>query len=396
MQYYFDAAASAQPLAEVVEAYIAFHQTPEAGANPNATHALGRAAFATLEGARKDVAHSLGARRPSEIIFCAGGTEADNLALFGMARAMRAKDPKRSHILISAFEHHAVSHTAHALEREGFDVHAIRVTSKGLIDVEHGQELIAMFGPQLALISCMLLQNEIGTIQTEPLKILTQAAHAHGALVHTDAVQAAAHLRINLADLGIDAASFSAHKVGGLRGSGVLYLRHKTPCEVSLFGGGQEMGYRSGTQAHALAAAFAHALKLRLAHFDEQQEQTWALRERLIGGLQAVNPQVTIIGETNHKAQAAGIVALLTPGFESETLQLALSEAGFMVSGGAACSSRSLEPSDTMQALGIDRDDALSVLRISFDYRTTPQSIDALVTEYGNIIERYTAQSANY
>ncbi len=369
MEGYFDHAASSPQNDACRSALAAYDAQPWAGANPNSLHTPGRRAFEALEGARADLARALGARRPSEVVFTSGGTEANNLAVRGVAEGVRARTHgARDRVLVFALEHDSVLDPAERLAGDGrFRVERVPATRAGVVDLD---ALAGMLGPDVALVSIMAANNELGTVQ--PLAEAVRLAHGAGAPVHTDAVQAFGHAPFDVAALGVDAASVTAHKLGGPVGVGALYLKARTPVEPLVEGGGQEGGLRAGTQDVRGALAFAAVARDALDHLEERSAYLRGLAayltERLCGG-EAPVARATVEGPRDARF-LPGVVHLLVPGHQTEGLVLALDEAGFAVSGGSACSSSSLEPSHVLSALGVPRDLAFCALRLSFDHRT--------------------------
>lgn len=382
---YLDYAATA-PLCEEAAAAMAPYQVPgranlAVGGNANSLHAPGRAAFKALEDARRSLAADLGARRPDEIVITSGATEADNAALVGLAHA--AADARRRagkgsaalHVIVTAVEHDAVLAPAKRLEAEGFRVTKLAPNRQGFIEVE---ALERALDQDTVLVSVQAANSEVGSIQ--PIADLARVAHAAGALFHTDAVQALGKTFVNLEAWGVDAASFSAHKVGGPKGIGALYLKTRTPFEPYQTGGGQESGRRSGTQNVAAAAGFAAAVRAVQLEWQTEAARLRALRDKLyacLGTLEGVCATVQV--EPGDDAFLPNIVHVLVDGLESETLILRLDMQGFGVSGGSACSSHSLEPSHVLRSLGIDADRAHGALRVSMGRYTTEADVDAFV-----------------
>lgn len=352
------------------------------GANANSLHSPGRAAFAAMEQARRSLARDLGARRPDEIILTAGATEADNLALLGIARAEAARRRQAGagadftpHVVTTAIEHDAVLAPARALAAEGFRVTRLTPDSRGFVSP---QALADALCPSTVLVSVQAANSEVGSVQ--PIADLAAVAHEAGALFHTDAVQALGKVPLPLDELGVDAASFAAHKVGGPKGVGALYLRARTPLAPAMLGGGQEAGRRSGTQNVAGIVGFAAAVHAACALREEEARRERALRDELYAALTALPPvRATVAVEPGSEEYLSNIVHVLVDGFESETLILRLDAHGIGVSGGSACSSSSLEPSHVLTALGVSPDDAHGALRVSFGRYTTKADIDALV-----------------
>ncbi|MEE6158604.1 cysteine desulfurase family protein [Olsenella sp. YH-ols2221] len=368
---YLDYAASAPMVPEAKAAEAAYAEAPYAGANPNSLHTLGREAAMALEGARREIAKALGGGfRPGEIVFTSGGTESNNLALYGIAEGARARDRKRTRVVVSAIEHDSELDVVPALKDRGFVVTLVRPGRDGRIAPE---ELERAVGPDCALVSIMSANNETGVIQ--PVAELAEIAHKAGALMHTDAVQAFG--RIPLAIDTCDAVSIAAHKIGGPVGIGALALRMRCPFRPQNFGGGQEAGKRPGTQDVRGALAFAAAAKAQTDHLAERRSACAAKANRLFQKICApgtgIQPTTTAqIDDT----RLPGMVSIYVPGLDSETLILKLDQKGFEVSAGSACSSGSLDPSHVLSAMGIARNDALGALRISFDERVSDEDLD--------------------
>lgn len=368
---YLDYAASAPMVPEAKAAEAAYAEAPYAGANPNSLHTLGREAAMALEGARREIAKALGGGfRPGEIVFTSGGTESNNLALYGIAEGARARDRKRTRVVVSAIEHDSELDVVPALKDRGFQVTLVRPGRDGRIAPEAFAEAV---GPDCALVSVMSANNETGVIQ--PVAALAEIAHKAGALMHTDAVQAFG--RIPLAIDVCDAVSIAAHKIGGPVGIGALALRMRCPFRPQNFGGGQEAGKRPGTQDVRGALAFAAAAKAQTDHLAERRSACAAKANRLFQKICApgtgIQPTTTAqIDDT----RLPGMVSIYVPGLDSETLILKLDQKGFEVSAGSACSSGSLDPSHVLSAMGIARNDALGALRISFDERVSDEDLD--------------------
>lgn len=368
---YLDYAASAPMVPEAKAAEAAYAEAPYAGANPNSLHTLGREAAMALEGARREIAKALGGGfRPGEIVFTSGGTESNNLALYGIAEGARARDRKRTRVVVSAIEHDSELDVVPALKDRGFAVTLVRPGRDGRIAPE---ELERAVGPDCALVSIMSANNETGVIQ--PVAELAEIAHKAGTLMHTDAVQAFG--RIPLAIDTCDAVSIAAHKIGGPVGIGALALRMRCPFRPQNFGGGQEAGKRPGTQDVRGALAFAAAAKAQTDHLAERRSACAAKANRLFQKICApgtgIQPSTTAqIDDT----RLPGMVSIYVPGLDSETLILKLDQKGFEVSAGSACSSGSLDPSHVLSAMGIARNDALGALRISFDERVSDEDLD--------------------
>ena len=356
------------------------------GMNANSLHAPGRAAFEAMEHARRDMARCLGASRPSEVVFTSGATESDNAAILGMARASSAQRRKtqgkdfRGRVITTAIEHEAVERPVRRLAEQGYDTVLVKPDRNGFITPD---ALADAIDDSTVLVSVQMANSEVGSIQ--PIAELARIAHEHGALFHTDATQALGKMCVHVGDLGVDAASFSAHKVGGPKGVGALYLKARIPFESQMLGGGQEDGRRSTTQNVCGIVGFAAACNAAVTCEEAESARQREMRDALyaqLAQMDRVRPTVTVpAGSTSF---LPNIVHVLVDGFESETLVLRLDMMGFGVSGGSACSSRSLEPSHVLRAIGIQRDAAYGALRMSIGRYTTPDDIarfaDALET----------------
>jgi cysteine desulfurase len=382
---YLDCAATTPVDPRVVEAMLPY-LTANYG-NPNSLYALGRDAFRALEAARESFASGIGAA-PPEVIFTGCGSEADNAAVFGIAQAAKAKG-KGSHVVVSAFEHHAVLEPAKQLKKRGFEVDVLRPREDGIV---HAEDLAAIVKPETVLVSVMHANNEIGTVQ--PLRALADVAHGVDAYFHTDAVQAVGKLDWDAGELGVDAASFSAHKIYGPKGVGVLYLKRGTPFEPLIVGGGQEGKKRSGTQNVAGATAIAKALEIMDAERATETVRLTALRDRVIDGILAM-PNSQLNGARD-AARLPNIANLVLKGVEGESMLLQLDNKGIGVSTGSACSSGSLEPSHVLLAIGCPAEIAHGSLRVSVGRFTTEADVDYLLEQLAPIVERLRAMSPVY
>ena len=368
-----DYAASTPLRPEARAAFDAYDASDISGANPNSLHSLGRRAARALDGARADIiASTLGSRvRPSDIVFTSGGTESNHLALLGLAEALRARDAKRSRVLVSAIEHDSVIDNLAPLKARGFTCDLVPVTDDGILDLD---QLEGMLGPDVALVSIMLANNETGVVQ--PVGDAARLAHAAGALVHTDAVQGWLHIPVDVTDLDVDALSLAGHKVGGPVGIGALYIRPRIAVAPQVRGGGQERGLRAGTQDVRGALALAAVARALHPTIPEDRARVAALADRLYARL-LDDPRVTATtGDVSRVERLPGIVSILVAGAQSEDLILKLDRAGFAVSAGSACSSGSAEASHVLRAMGISEDRAAGSLRISFDDRVDPDDLD--------------------
>lgn len=384
---YLDNAATTPLCSAAAEAMAPYMQAAPDGAfgNANSLHSIGRDAFSALEDARVRVARALGAQRPDEIAFTSGATEADNAALVGLALAARDRRRQRGdavagRVVVSRIEHHAVLHCAAMLKRLGFEVDFVDNDASGHIGVE---ALERVMREDTLLVSVMTVNNEVGTVLD--IAALAQVAHRHGALFHTDAVQALGKIPFNVGLLGVDAASFSSHKVGGPQGVGVLYLKTRTPFVPYMAGGGQERGIRSGTQNIAgilgCAAAIEHAVTFQPVF----AKRAAGFRDFLYRELCAI-PKVSASVRLESGDFAPHIVNVCVSGMESQTMILQLDLRGFCVSGGSACSSSSLDPSHVLAALGVKRNLAQGSLRISFGETTDRPDVVSFAEAFKEVV----------
>ena len=334
------------------------------------------------------LSRAVGAQRPSELVFTSGATEADNAAILGIIDARAHAEHQRGnagyvpHFVTSAIEHDAVLSLVPLLRERGCAVDIVKPNRAGFVAPETLRECLRA---DTALVSIMWANNEIGAIQD--VRSLARVAHEAGALFHTDATQAFGKIAVDVNAAAVDAASFSAHKVGGPKGVGALYLRTKTPFTPLLLGGGQEQGRRSGTQNVAGVVGFAAAADALLSCREEECARLAVLRDRLYDALCVDGlARASIAGARGSDGYLPNIVSLIVPGFESETLILQLDLAGFAVSGGSACSTGSLEPSHVLSALGISRDEALCSLRLSMGPYTAAEDIEAFVAAFRGIV----------
>jgi cysteine desulfurase len=376
---YLDYAATTPVLDEVVEAMLPYLRGTFG--NPSSVYGVGRDAKKGLEEARERLAASVGAA-PSEIVFTAGGTEADNLALKGAAFRARSMRSNGNHIITTAVEHHAVLHAAEWLEKQGFRVTFLPVDAEGVVDLD---ALASALGPETVLVSIMLANNEVGTIQpiAEALRITRERSRA---LFHTDAVQALGKVALNLEHLPVDLASFAAHKIGGPKGTGALYVRRKTALEPILHGGGQERDLRSGTPNVAGIAGMATAAQIAAAEVPEETVRLSDLRDRLQEGIVTAIPGVTVNGAG--APRVPGTVNVCIDGVEGESLLLMLDAKGIAASSGSACTSGSLEPSHVLMAMGVRPELAHGSLRLSLGRATTADDVDAVLEALPPIVER--------
>lgn len=367
---YLDYAASAPMRPEARVAEEAYDAAPYAGANPNSLHTMGRMAAVALEDARRDVARAVGGGfRPREVTFTSGGTEGNNLAVLGLAEEAHQSDWRRTRVLLGALEHESVLRCAPALRERGFEVELLAAGTDGRIDLAAAEE--ALDG-SCALVSVMYANNETGAVQ--PVAELARLAHAAGAVMHTDAVQAFGHVPLELS--GVDAATVTAHKLGGPVGVGALAVRGTVPLRPQSHGGGQELGRRNGTQAVRGALAFAAVARAATGGLAETRALVAARRDRLlarlVAGSDAIRPTLPPATEA-----LPGTLSLTVAGHDSSDLVLGLDALGFEVSAGSACSASSAEPSHVLLAMGVPGPLAACSLRVSFDERVGEDVLDA-------------------
>jgi cysteine desulfurase len=359
---YLDHAATTTVRPEAVAAMVPLLG---AGYNPSSLHAEGRAARAALDDARETVARVLGAT-PREIVFTGGGSESDVMAIVGAARALAGRG---RHVVTSAIEHHAVMHAFDVLERDGWRVTRLAVDRRGLVDPA---AFASALGPETTVASVMLANNEIGVI--EPVAELAALARERGVVFHTDAVQAAGWLALDVAELGVDLLSLAGHKFNGPKGVGVLYVRRGTPLEPLIVGGGQEHGLRAGTENVAGIAGLAAALRLAEAERPSEAPRVAALRDRLEAGLRALCPDAVVNGAG--APRLANSLSVAFADLPSDALLIRLDLEGVAASAGSACAAGTLEPSHVTAALGLDERRRTGVIRFSLGRSTTAGEID--------------------
>ncbi len=344
--------------------------------NPSSLHTVGQRAAEALQGARETVARCLGCD-PKEIIFTSGGSEADNQAIISAARWGALKGKK--HIISTAFEHHAVLHTLKKLEKEGFEVELLPVGTTGTITPE---QVAAAIRPDTALVTIMYANNEIGSIL--PIAEIGAVCREKGVIFHTDAVQAAGHLHIDVKAQNIDMLSLSGHKFHGPKGSGVLYARKGIPLVNIIEGGAQERGKRAGTENLPAIVGLAAALQEACDHIDENAAKVSALRDKLISGLSKI-PHSALNGDPVHRLP--GNVNFCFEGIEGESLLLLLDAKGICASSGSACTSGSLDPSHVLLAIGRPHEVAHGSLRLSLCEWNTEEEVDIILQEVPRIVE---------
>ncbi|GAC1413009.1 MAG: cysteine desulfurase family protein [Candidatus Velthaea sp.] len=363
---YLDHAATTPARPEAIAAMIPL--LGEGGFNPSSLYGEGRAARAALDDARATVARLLNAK-PREIVFTGSGSESDVLAIVGAARAGAARG---KHVISSAIEHHAVLRALDVLEAQGWTVTRLPVRANGCLTAD---DVAAALRPETSLVTVMLANNEIGTIQ--PIAGIAAVARARGVLVHTDATQCPGLLPLDVAALGVDLLTCSAHKFYGPKGVGVLYVRAGTPLQAQIVGGPQEHGLRAGTENVAGIAGLATAFALAEAERPEAIVRIAALRDRLEDGILAALPDARING--GGASRLANNSSIAFPGVSGDALLIRLDLEGIAASAGSACAAGSLEPSHVVAALGLPEAYRRGVIRFSLGRGTTRDQIDRVV-----------------
>ncbi len=348
--------------------------------NPSSIYSVGRESAVAVMEARKTVAECLNCD-PKEIVFTSGGSESDNLAIVGIA-----KRKGKGHIITSKIEHHAVLHTVQALEKDGFDVTYIDVDAEGLVNPEDIKNAIR---EDTILITIMFANNEIGTIQ--PIAEIGKIAREHKIPFHTDAVQAAGHIEIDVQALNVDMLSLSAHKFGGPKGTGVLYVRRGVVYKPIIMGGAQENNKRAGTENIAGIIGTAEALKLACAEIDHETKRLTALRDKLIDGILTTIPYTRLNGSRTQRMP--GNVNISVEYIEGEALILMLDFNGICASSGSACTTGSLDPSHVLLALGLTHEVAHGSLRLSLGRDNTEADVDYILEVLPKVVERLRAMS---
>ncbi|MEV5509472.1 cysteine desulfurase family protein [Streptomyces orinoci] len=380
---YLDHAATTPMLPEAVQAMTA--QLAVAG-NASSLHAAGRRARRTVEEARESLAASLGAR-PSEVVFTAGGTEADNLAVKGLYWARRAADPARTRVLSSPVEHHAVLDAVHWLaEHEGATVEYLPVDGHGRVHPDALREAIERDPDDVALATVMWANNEIGTVM--PVRQLAEVAAEFGIPLHADAVQAVGQLEVDFAASGLAALTVSGHKIGGPYGIGALLLGRQYEPVPLLHGGGQERQVRSGTLDVPAIAAFAVAGALATERRADFAREIGALRDGLIEGVRAAVPDAVLGGDPDPAGRLPANAHFSFPGCEGDSLLLLLDAQGIECSTGSACTAGVAQPSHVVLATGTDPDLARGTLRFSLGHTSTEEDVRAVSEAIGPVVAR--------
>lgn len=353
--------------------------------NPSSIHQIGMAANDALQTAREQIARCLGCM-PKEIFFTSGGTESDNQAIVSAAM-LGAKQNKR-HIISTAFEHHAVLHTLRRLKEQGFEIQLLDVGAEGNITAAQVEEAIRL---DTCLVTVMFANNEIGSVL--PIAEIGEVCRAHGVLFHTDAVQAAGHIPVNVKKQNIDTLSLSAHKFHGPRGIGALYVKRGIELTSLMEGGGQERGKRPGTENLPAIMGMAAALKEECTLMEQNEAKVIAMRDRLIQGLSQI--PYSILNGSREK-RLPGNVNFCFEGVSGESLLLLLDSRGICASSGSACASGALDPSHVLLSLGLAPEIAQGSLRISLDISNTEEEIDYMLEVIPQVVEQLRGMSDDW
>lgn len=353
--------------------------------NPSSMHQIGMAANDALQTAREQIARCLGCM-PKEIFFTSGGTESDNQAI--MSAAMLGAKQNKRHIISTAFEHHAVLHTLRRLKEQGFEIQLLDVGAEGNITAAQVEEAIR---PDTCLVTVMFANNEIGSVL--PIAEIGEACRAHGVLFHTDAVQAAGHIPVNVKKQNIDMLSLSAHKFHGPRGIGALYVKRGIELTSLMEGGGQERGKRPGTENLPAIMGMAAALKEECTLMEQNEAKVTAMRDRLIQGLSQI--PYSILNGSREK-RLPGNVNFCFEGVSGESLLLLLDSRGICASSGSACASGALDPSHVLLSLGLAPEIAQGSLRISLDISNTEEEIDYMLEVIPQVVEQLRGMSDDW
>ena len=380
---YFDHAATTAVRPEVIAKMLPY--MGQFYGNASGIYSLARASRVAVENARKTVAECLGADE-KEIYFTAGGSESDNWAIKGVARANKTKG---NHIITTKIEHHAVLHTCKALEKEGFEVTYLDVDEFGKISLEQLENAIT---EKTILITIMFANNEIGTI--EPIKEIGEIARKHKVYFHCDGVQAVGHIPVNVEEMNIDLLSMSAHKFSGPKGIGALYVKKGVRVQNLIEGGAQERNKRAGTENVPGIVGMAEALRLATTEMEAHNKQLCRMRDRIIKEIMENIPYVRLNGHPTDRLP--GNVNLSFEYIEGESLLLSLDLKGIAASSGSACTSGSLDPSHVLLAIGLSHEIAHGSLRITLGYENTDDDIDFLFSVLPEIVDRLRMMSPLY
>ena len=356
--------------------------------NASSLHSAGRRARRAIEESRESIAEAVGAL-PSEVVLATGGTEADNLAVKGLYWARRAADPRRTRVLVSAAEHHAVLDAGEWLaEHEGATLDVLAVDATGRVDVATLREALAAHPGEVAVVSVMWANNEVGTVND--VRALAEVAHEFGVPFHTDAVQAVGAVPVDFAASGVDALSLTGHKLGGPVGAGALLLRRDAACTPLLHGGGQERDVRSGTLDVPGVMSLATAVRAAVGDIERRTATLTALRDDLVARVIAEVPDARLNGVPLDRPgeRLPGNAHLSFPGCEGDSLLMLLDARGIECSTGSACTAGVARPSHVLLAMGLDDDLARGSLRFSLGHNSTAADVDAVVEAIGPVVER--------
>lgn len=380
---YADNAATTKVAPEVVDAMLPYFT--ETYGNPSSIYNEGRTARVAVEKAREQVANAIGAS-PKEIYFTGSGSEADNWALRSTARALSKKG---NHIITSAVEHHAVLHTCQDLEKQGFEVTYLPVDKYGMVSPD---DVKAAIKDTTIMISIMFANNEIGTIM--PIKEIGALAREKGIFFHTDAVQAAGHVKIDVKDMNIDLMSVSGHKLGAPKGIGALYIRKGVKIDSFIHGGAQERRKRAGTENLPAIVGFGKAVELASNEMEEEAKRLTLLRDKVIKGILENIPYSRLNGHPSDRLPGNANISFEF--IEGESMLLFLDMKGIYASSGSACTSGSLDPSHVLLAIGLPHEKAHGSLRITLGINNTEEDVDTLLKELPPIVERLRSMSPLY
>lgn len=380
MFVYADNAATTRIAPQVLDAMLPYLK--EEYGNPSTLYKLGREAKIAIEKAREQVAQVIGAKA-EEIFFTGSGTEADNMALKGVLYGPAGKGKK--HLITTKIEHHAILHTAMALEKEGFQVTFLDVDKNGRVDLEELKQAIT---PDTALVSIMAANNEVGTIQ--PIEEIGKICREKGVLFHTDAVQAFGHMPLDVNKMNIDLLSLSAHKINGPKGSGALYIRRGLGLRPVIEGGGQERNRRSGTENVAGIVGLGQAAQLAMETMEEESARLKALAKKLTDSVLQI-PETILTGDPENRLPGACSFAISA--IEGESLVLYLDMEGICTSTGSACSTGSLDPSHVLMAIGLSHEVSHGSLRVTLGRFNTEEEVDYIIETLPKVVEKLRSMS---